>query len=136
MTTEKQASLSPTQDLIMSNLAARHRLGHTMWPFSTSFGKQIKQLEALGLVGSKSGIVERTIEIWLTSRGKAAYLSSTYVPPILAEQSTKAEARTLRAHALWSRDKGDRATDPIQQSHYYHAAVIANERADRIEKKG
>lgn len=70
-----------TQDLVMEVLAARHRLGERMWPFSTKAGPALKALEDRGLIGYKSGIVERTYNVWLTDAGKNEYLDASYIPP-------------------------------------------------------
>lgn len=131
---DSERDLTPTQNLIMNNLAARHRLGHTMWPFSTKLRKHLSALEDHGLIGTKSGIMPRTIEIWLTSFGKERYLSPTYVAPIMGELTAKAESKVLNAHGAWCRSEGGKATDPIESDQYFHAALIAEDRARSIKK--
>lgn len=131
-----EPDLTPIQELIMNQLAARHRLGHTMWPFSTKISKHLRALEGLGLINTKSGVVQGTMEAWFTNLGKSHYLSPTYVAPIFDEHTKRTESRILRAHALWLRAQGDKSHDPAEQSHYYHAALLAKERADQIQKEG
>lgn len=70
-----------TQQLVIDNLAARHRLGERTWTFSSKATQAVRRLEELGLVWWKSGIVERTILVGLTPRGQEFALSDDYVPP-------------------------------------------------------
>lgn len=72
--------------LLVEVLVARHRLGEQVWTFPVKRGMvgHLVRLEVLGLVGWKHGVVERTFLAWLTDRGKAAAMSTGYVPPILA----------------------------------------------------
>lgn len=70
-----------TQELIMEVLAARYRLGENLWPFPTKVKRSLDALESLGLIGHKSGVVERTRNAWLTDLGKASVLSPTYTTP-------------------------------------------------------
>lgn len=76
-------TLPLTQQLIMEVLGARHRLGEKVWPFPTSAKRSLDSLEKLGLIGHKSGVVEKTRNVWLTDEGREAVLDSSYVPPIL-----------------------------------------------------
>lgn len=73
--------LTPTQDLIMEVLAARHRLGERMWPFDTKLRQPLLALERRGYIGFKGGIVERTYNVWLSEAGKNEYLDASYIPP-------------------------------------------------------
>ena len=73
--------LAPTQDLIMEVLAARHRLGERMWPFSTRVRPALEALARAGLIGYKSGVVERTCNAWLTEAGKREFVRADYVAP-------------------------------------------------------
>jgi hypothetical protein len=74
--------LTPTQELVMDVLAARHRLGDTLWTFSSSAGKAVKTLAAAGLVNEMHGITENTIRASLTDVGRNRWLSPTYPLPV------------------------------------------------------
>lgn len=76
-------ALPLTQGLVMEVLAARDRLGERMWPFPNSAKRALDALEALGLVGHKDGVVERTRNAWLTEQGRASVQDPSYVPPAL-----------------------------------------------------
>jgi hypothetical protein len=71
-----------TQYLVLEVLAARHRLGEHGWTFPTSAGKAVDALARLGLVRATSGVMPRTLLVWLTDAGRSAALDPTYVPPI------------------------------------------------------
>jgi hypothetical protein len=86
--------LPPTQYLVLEVLGARHRLGHTMWPFPTSCTKAIKALEELGLVNSMHGNVEYTLRASLTQVAVDTLLSGTYLPPAF-ERERKAAFRDV-----------------------------------------
>lgn len=73
--------LPPTQGLILSLLATRHRMGETYWTFSSRLRPQMVALADLGLITWKSGSEYRTIWARLTDAGKRATLSPTYVSP-------------------------------------------------------
>lgn len=73
--------LPPTQFLILEVLAARHRLGETLWTFPASLKPAVAALDRLGLVWQASGVVEYTIRAGLTDAGRAACVSGDYVPP-------------------------------------------------------
>jgi hypothetical protein len=74
--------LPPTQELILEVLAARHRLGETVWPFSNRCAKAAAVLEGLGLITTIQGNVPRTFRAMLTEVGITAILDPEYVPPI------------------------------------------------------
>ncbi len=86
--------LPPTQELMMCVLAARYRLGETLWTFRSDMAQTARKLQQAGLVQWKSGVVENTIQVWMTSKGRAEYLSPTYVPP------AEVNGPTARARAL------------------------------------
>lgn len=77
------ADQTPTQELVLEVLAARHRLGECIWTFSRrpAITVALDQLAELGLVGYDSGVVERTWKAWLTDAGRNVAMSSTYQPP-------------------------------------------------------
>lgn len=76
-------NLTPTEDLFLEVLAARTRLGHGVWTFDVLHKRVARSLEERGLIGWKSGVVERTILAWLTDDGRSLCLHEAYVPPIL-----------------------------------------------------
>lgn len=71
-----------TQYLVLDVLAARHRLGEHSWTFPTAAGPAVDALIGLGLVAGKAGFLPKTLLVWLTDAGRAAVLSTDYVPPI------------------------------------------------------
>lgn len=72
--------LTPTEDLLMEAVAARHRCGEGFWTFGTRHIRTARTLAARGLVHWQRGD-HRTIRVWLTDAGKAMYLSPTYNMP-------------------------------------------------------
>lgn len=76
------SDLTPTEELIGDVLAARARTGETMWTFDSRLTKQLLHLEALGLIGTTHGIIEKTVRAYLTEDGKARFISDKYVPPM------------------------------------------------------
>jgi hypothetical protein len=76
--------LPPTQYLIMDVLAARWRTGEHLWTFPTRPGivGAAHDLARAGLVGMKSGVAPKTIQVWLTDAGKAAVLMPGRVNPV------------------------------------------------------
>lgn len=73
--------LAPTQYLVMEVLAARARLGETLWTFPSNVSDAIQSLERKGLVQPMHGIEPKTVRASLTEAGKAAALSATYSAP-------------------------------------------------------
>jgi DNA-binding MarR family transcriptional regulator len=74
-------ALPLTQYLVMETLAARHRTGETHWTFPTKATPAVRRLEDVGLVRWKSGIVERTILVWMTDAGRDLFLMPGYEAP-------------------------------------------------------
>lgn len=74
-------NLPVTQVLVLEVLAARWRLGERIWTLTRTTRQALDALEALGLVGYKGGIVERTYLAWLTKAGREAMLDSQYQAP-------------------------------------------------------
>ncbi|MER7331784.1 MULTISPECIES: hypothetical protein [unclassified Micromonospora] len=76
-------SLPPTQYLMLEVLAARHRLGEALWTFPSgpAYRKAADYLAQLGLVGWKSGVAPKTIQVWFTDVGRAAALDGDYLSP-------------------------------------------------------
>jgi hypothetical protein len=85
----EEISYTPTEDLFMETLSARVRLGEPCWTFDTRHTRTAKSLEAKGLIRWKSGIVEKTILVWITELGKKEWLSFDYKPPILKDYKKK-----------------------------------------------
>ena len=67
----------------MEVLAARARLGETEWSFATRNLGAITALSKVGLVTWRSHVIAGHVYVALTETGRAEYLGSTYVPPIL-----------------------------------------------------
>lgn len=74
--------LTPTADLVMEVLAARHRLGEQCWHFDTRHTRALNELTAAGLIWWQRGFEPKTALVFLTDAGRASeYLSGTYVAP-------------------------------------------------------
>ncbi len=71
--------LPPTEWLVMEVLAARRRLGEALWSFPTTLRPTLRRLEAKGLVGWKSGVIENTCRAWLTPDALVMWLLPDYV---------------------------------------------------------
>jgi hypothetical protein len=74
-------SLPPTQYLILDVLAARWRTGEHLWTFPYRLWQAVEALEKLGMVGWKSGIVAKTIMVWLTDTGRELVVTADYESP-------------------------------------------------------
>lgn len=74
-------TLTPTEYLMMEVLAARLRLGENHWTFPTRCRPTARSLEEKGYIGWKSGVVEGTIQAWMTIEAELLFLSPTYVAP-------------------------------------------------------
>lgn len=76
-------SLPPTQYLMLETLAARHRLGEALWTFPSgrAYRMAAEHLATLGLVGWKSGVAPKTIQVWFTDAGRTACVDPTYLSP-------------------------------------------------------
>lgn len=77
------ATLTPTEELIMEVLAARHRLHEPFWTFSArpAITRAAQSLQAKGLVALLSPQVERTFRAELTEAGQAEVLDKNYLSP-------------------------------------------------------
>lgn len=75
-------TLSPTEDLVMEVLAARHRLGENLWTFDSRHAKALNKLQERGLVRTMHGIVPKSLRASLTTEGISAYIDEDYIPPI------------------------------------------------------
>jgi hypothetical protein len=65
--TSMGSELTPTEYLTMEVLAARFRLGQSMWTFPKNVRPTLVRLESQGLIGWKSGVVQDTCRAWLTN---------------------------------------------------------------------
>lgn len=84
MTAVDPFALSPSEELLLDLLAARHRLGHTTYLVSTRHSRQLRSLAAKGLIWTDSGNVERTMKAGLTVLGEVVALDEHYVAPALS----------------------------------------------------
>jgi hypothetical protein len=75
------AELPPTQYLVMEVLAARTRLGETLWPFPNSVSPALDALEKLGLISTMSGNQPYSRRARLTDAGREHSLKPGYLPP-------------------------------------------------------
>ena len=99
--------LTPAEYLAMEALIARARLGESYWTFPSSITPTARRLEALGLIGWKSGIVERTILMWIRDDVRTELLSYPYEPPSGTVNISTEELALLRrdlAEACADRD--------------------------------
>lgn len=83
--TARETELTPTEDLLIEVLAARHRTGETVWTFATTHARTVRILAEKGLVAWKSGVIEKTILVWLTDDGRAYALDEEYTHPASRE---------------------------------------------------
>jgi hypothetical protein len=88
--------LTPTEELMMEVLIARHRLGEPWWTFSGTPGirRAANSLQDKGLVGLMSPQVERTFRADLTAEG-LALLDDDYIAPILRKGHGRNTSRTF-----------------------------------------
>lgn len=86
------AELTPTEDLIMEVLAARHRLGEPFWPIlnSPTTSRAARHLEERGLIIRLHGNTPNTFRARLTTEGITQYTDPEYTPPILQKQDDDA----------------------------------------------
>jgi hypothetical protein len=93
---------TPTQDLLLEVLIARHRLGEQLWTFSSGMKNQLEQLETLGWVRVIHGVVENSVRACLTERGKARWLSFNYKNPVKVKgwDKRQQEAQALKEKFL------------------------------------
>lgn len=73
--------MTPTAELIIEVLVARRRLGEHVWPFPHPCVRALRELEALGDIEFKSGIVDHTYNAWLTDEGRERHMDPAYEPP-------------------------------------------------------
>lgn len=105
MSEENGEKLTPTEDLVLEVLAARHRLGEHLWTFDSCHAKTLRQLVERGYVTTMHGNVENTLRASLTPKGRERELSPGFMPPILREADQRL------THALEVGDKFGRFSD-------------------------
>jgi len=98
---ETLPGLTPTEDLLLEVLIARHRLGERLWTFEARHRKAIGSLADKGLVASMHGIVEHTVRASLTPAAIKAYVSPKYVPPILRQPTEGGDAAETVVRHEW-----------------------------------
>lgn len=76
-------ALTPSEDLAVEVLAARARLGETVWTFEARHTPVLRRLGEKGLVNVISPIAQGTIRASLTDAGRELALSADYVAPAL-----------------------------------------------------
>lgn len=72
---------TPTQDLILDVLMARHRLGEGFWTFDSRLKPSLTALMDLGYVFVMDGNVENTVRAGLTNEGRIEFVG-TYQSPL------------------------------------------------------
>jgi hypothetical protein len=72
--------LPPTQYLVMEVLAARYRLGETLWPFPTTVAPALRVLNDAGLIELMDGNIAHTVRASLTDEGIRASVSANVQP--------------------------------------------------------
>ncbi len=102
-------TLPPLQDLLVELLAARHRLGEQMWTLTQNapVTKALRELETIGVLGWKHGIVENTYLAWLTDEARGQYMDPEHVPPILAYSCAECGTETADTYVVTTLDPAD-----------------------------
>lgn len=83
----KLPPMTPTQDLILQVLAARHRAGDDLFTFDSRTKGQAEALEQMGLIHVLSGVVPKTYRASLTWAGRFSTLMPGYQPGVPAYES-------------------------------------------------
>lgn len=89
--TSDQDHLTPTEDLILEVLIARHRLGENLWTFDARHKRVIGSLADKGWVTPMHGMVENTVRASLTQAAIDKWVSDAYVPPIFKNLTTSTD---------------------------------------------
>ena len=87
----KDIELPPSEDLFMEVLAARARLGETIWTFGNNTAAIARRLEAKGLIHTMHGMVDKTFRAGLTEAGRASWLANDYTSPLARKVSAHLE---------------------------------------------
>ncbi|WP_114906829.1 hypothetical protein [Ornithinimicrobium murale] len=102
---------TPTEELVLELLAARHRLGESIWTLdrNTTVTKSLESLSGKGLVWFKSGIVQDTYLARLTDAGRARQLDTEYTPPGRAQRP--ADGPTLTPSSKYAAEQESVSVD-------------------------
>lgn len=65
---------TPTEELILDLLVARHRLGEDSWPISTRLKTAVLSLEKSGYVIWRSGPMPSTLSVTLTAKAQEEFI--------------------------------------------------------------
>lgn len=74
--------LTPSEDLALEVLAARHRLGEAVWTFETRHKATLTRLQNRGLVTTMPGVIVKTMRASLTEKGKENVFDPDYKAPV------------------------------------------------------
>lgn len=97
-----EAALTPTEELLVDVLIARHRLGEPFWSVSTRHGKAIRSLQDKGLVTDYGCTVESATRVALTLKAKALWASpDRYVPPVFKDKPRQFKRWRKMQFLLW-----------------------------------
>jgi DNA-binding MarR family transcriptional regulator len=124
-----EIQLPPVQELIMDNLAARHRLGERTWTFTSTsgMGKALRKLEELELITFKRGVVEKSYLASLTSKGREEWLDASYqAPNALTPDELATVAATLREKRNYLTLLADDGKDLYSTQAGVHAATLTS----------
>lgn len=106
----RRDALTPTQELAMEVLAARHRLGEQFWTFESKLRGTLRTLEDGGLVVIIGGHTAGPVEAHLSAAGRLIYVSATYTSPAdhLREKLQQERAGTEQ---LWAMIRAEQQTN-------------------------
>ncbi|AER47533.1 hypothetical protein CL96_gp107 [Mycobacterium phage Firecracker] len=79
------SNITPTAELILEVLAARHRLGEQFWTFPSrrAIRKASRELAEAGLVWVDTAPTPGSFRVGLTEQGKLACIDPKYTPPVV-----------------------------------------------------
>lgn len=79
-------ALTPTENLMVELLVARHRCGEEVWTVHSRHTGTLRKLEKKGIVQWKPGIIEKSCLANLTDEAKDVTMSWSYTPPIISQR--------------------------------------------------
>ncbi|WUT94753.1 helix-turn-helix DNA binding domain protein [Mycobacterium phage Suarez] len=85
------SNMTPTAELILEVLAARHRLGEQFWTFPNrrAIRKAVHDLEDLGFVWVDTAPTLGSFRVGLTEQGKLAWGRRKYIPPVVRSEPVR-----------------------------------------------
>ncbi len=89
-------NLTPSEDLMLEALIARHRTGEGLWTFESRHKKVAESLVQKGWVNLVHGIVEKSIRVSLTEAAIKKWVSPRYTPPFVKDIKKKRRKRYLK----------------------------------------